>query len=297
MIPFLYALTCLIWGSTWVAIKYGLEGVPPFLGAALRFVIASGVLWALVLGTRTSPRLSRDGKKAALSAGLLSFYCSYALVYWSETRVASGLVAVFYSLMPLCTALLTAFVTRTETLTPAKTAGIVVGTAGVVVLFWPEHGVKGADPAGLLAALVSALVAAVNLVNQSLWSKKEDSRVLNAWAMSLGAILLVATSLALEQWSTVRWTPTNVAALLYLAVFGSVVAFLAFYTMIKRLPATQVSLITLIFPVVALALGWLLLGERVSPRAGAGVALIFGGVGLALVGQRARAAVSKIANP
>lgn len=279
---FLYVVVCLIWGSTWLAIKLGLEGVPPFLGAGLRFVIAAAVLWAMVLVAKVSPRLSRDGRRAALTSGVLGFGIGYALVYWSETRVPSGLVASLFALAPLVTAILTVFVARTERLTPAKAAGILTGIAGTVVIFWPEKGVAGADPWGLLAALASSLCSAVNLVAQSLWSRRDDARVINAWAMSLGAAMLMTLSFLLERRAAAAWTVSNAGALFYLATVGSVAAFLIYFRLIRTLPATQVSFITLIIPVVALALGRAVLGEVVTLRAQAGVALILGGVVLAL---------------
>jgi drug/metabolite transporter (DMT)-like permease len=289
MIPVLYGLVCLIWGSTWLAIKFGLEGVPPFLGAGLRFALAAAILWGLVLAAGLSPRLSPRGRRAAAIAGVLGFGICYSLVYWAETRVASGLVAVLCAVAPLITALLTAFVARTETLTPRKGAGIVLGIVGVVVLFWPREGVASADTLGLLAAFVSSVGAAGNLVAQSLWSKKDDARVLNAWSMSLGSALILALSFVFERGAVVAWSPANVGAIFYLAILGSVVAFLSYYKLIHSLPATKVSMITLIFPVVAILLGWVVLGERLNANAGFGIALIMGGVGLTLVRRRERA--------
>jgi drug/metabolite transporter (DMT)-like permease len=289
VIPLLYALVCLIWGSTWLAIKLGLEGVPPFLGAGLRFALAAAILWALVFAAGLSPRLSPRGRRAALVAGVLGFGICYSLVYWAETRVASGLVAVLCAVAPLITALLTAFVARTETLTPRKGAGIVIGIVGVAVLFWPAGGTASADSLGLLAAFVSSVGAAGNLVAQSLWSKNDDARVLNAWSMSLGSALILLLSLAFERGAAVSWSPANVGAIVYLAVLGSVVAFLSYYRLIRALPATQVSMITLIFPVVALLLGRAFLGETLTANAAAGIALIIGGVGLALARKRGAA--------
>lgn len=282
MIPFLYGLVCLIWGSTWLAIKFGLEGVPPFLGAGLRFSLAAVILWGLVFAAGLSPRLSPRGRRAALIAGVLGFGICYSLVYWAETRVASGLVAVLCAVAPLITALLTAFVAHTETLTRRKAAGIVTGIVGVAILFWPRQGVASADTFGLLAAFVSSVGAAGNLVAQSLWSKNDDARVLNAWSMSLGAALILGLSLLFERGAVVVWSPANVGAIFYLAILGTVVAFLSYYRLIRTLPATQVSMITLIFPVVALLLGRVVLGETLTANAGLGIALIIGGVGLAL---------------
>lgn len=299
MIPVLYGLVCLIWGSTWLAIKIGLDGVPPFLGAGLRFSLAALILWGLVLAAGLSPRLTPRGRRAALIAGVLGFGICYSLVYWAETRVATGLVAVLCAVAPLITALLTAFVARTETLTRRKAAGIAIGIAGVTVLFWPREGVASADALGLLAAFVSSVGAAGNLVAQSLWSRKDDARVLNAWSMTLGAALILGLSLVFERGAAVTWTPSNVGAILYLAILGTVVAFLAYYKLLHALPATQVSMITLIFPVVAILLGWVVLGETLNANAGIGIALIMGGVGLALVKRKgsSRASSGPAASP
>lgn len=286
MIPLLYALVCLIWGSTWLAIKFGLDGVPPFLGAGLRFALAAAVLWTLVLWSKVPWRLSAEGRRAAPVAGVLGFGVCYALVYWAETRVSSGLVAVLHALVPLVVAVLTAFVVKTEVLTRRKSLGIAIGTFGVVLLFWPEKGVAAVDGWGLLAALVAGVGAGCNLVVQSLFSKKDDARALNAWGMSIGAAILLALSFALERGTPVTWTAANAGALIYLSLAGSVVAFLGYYRLIRLLPATQVSLITLIFPAVALLLGWLVLGETIGPKGVFGIVLIMGGVGMALAKKK-----------
>jgi O-acetylserine/cysteine efflux transporter len=286
VIPFLYGLVCLIWGSTWLAIKFGLEGVPPFLGAGLRFALAACILWGLVYFAGLSPKLSPKGRRAAAIAGFLGFGICYSLVYWAETRVSSGLVAVLCAVAPLITALLTTFVAKTETLTRRKFAGIIMGVIGITILFWPKADAVQADKLGLLAAFISSVGAAGNLVAQSLWSKKDDARVLNAWSMSLGSFLILTLSFFVERHAPVAFTPLNVGAIIYLATLGSVVAFLSYYKLIHALPATKVSMITLIFPVVAILLGWIVLGERLNANAAFGIALIMGGVGLTLVKRR-----------
>ena len=116
----LYALLCLIWGSTWLAIKVGLTGVPPFLGAGLRFLL-SAVLVGLVLVARRKPiRLSRGETICVVSLGFLVFWLDYAAVYWAEMRISSGLTAILFSTMPLMTSLLSAYVMRSETLSRGK---------------------------------------------------------------------------------------------------------------------------------------------------------------------------------
>jgi len=283
MVAFLYALICLIWGSTWVAIKVGLVGVPPFLAAGLRFLFATLVVGLVVAARRKRIVLTRDDRVCILSAGLLVFWLDYAAVYWAEVQISSGLTAVLFSTMPLMTALLSAFWTRTETLSVRKITGILVGVAGTALLFWPEGRLDRLQVLGMLSALAGSLCAATNLVTMKKYGRHTDPWTLNFFGMGIGAVCLLVMSAALERWTSVEWTRSNVLALGYLAVFGSVVAFWAYYALIKQLEATLVSLSTLIIPIVALALGRLILNEAVTPAAVAGIVTILAGVGIAIV--------------
>lgn len=278
----LYAALCLIWGSTWVAIKIGLDGVPPFLGAGLRFLLSTAIVGMVVAARATPLRLTRDDRICVLSAGLLLFWLDYAAVYWAEQRIASGLTAVLFSTMPLITALLSAYWTRTEQLQPRKLTGIVVGVAGTVLLFWrPDH--VGLDAiAGMGAALLGAACAAINLVTVKKHGQHTNVWLLNFLGMAIGTVCLIATSAVMESRSTVTWTRSNVLALVYLAVVGSVVAFSAYYYLVKQMEATALSLTTLIIPIVALAFGRAFLHETVTGTAILAVAVILAGVALAI---------------
>lgn len=279
----LFAMICLIWGSTWLVIKIGLVGVPPFLGAGLRFVLSTLLVGLVLAARRTRVQLTRDDKVCVASLGLLVFWLDYAAVYWAETRISSGLTAILFSTMPLMTSLLSAYWTRSETLGGRKMVGILVGVLGTALLFWPHERLRVEQALGMLAALGASLCAAINLVTMKKHGRHGDPFVLNFLGMGVGAVCLLAMSAALERGSAVVWSRSNVSSLVYLSVFGSVVAFPAYYYLIKRMDATIVSLSTLIIPIVALALGRAFLGETVTPLAVAGVATILTGVGVAIV--------------
>jgi drug/metabolite transporter (DMT)-like permease len=277
----LFAMLCLIWGSTWLAIKVGMVGVPPFLAAGLRLALSASLV-GLVLVVRRQPfTLSRNDRICALSLGILVFWLNYGAVYWAETRISSGLTAILFSTMPLMTALLSRFWTRTETLTGRKLAGILVGVVGTSLLFWPDERLRFQQALGMLSALFACLCASVNLVTMKRHGANSDPFVLNLLGMGLGSLCLLTMSAGLESWTSVTWTPSNLMALVYLAVFGSVVAFSAYYRLIKVMDATVVSLTTLIIPIVALLLGWLVLHETVTPIAIAGIVTILAGVAVA----------------
>lgn len=277
-----FALISLIWGSTWMAIKIGLDGVPPFLGAGLRFLLAAVLFGMFLLARREPLRLSRNDRICILSLGVLVFWLDYALVYWAETRISSGLTAILFSTMPLATSLLSAYWTRTERLTTRKISGVLVGVAGTTLLFWPEERLGAPQALGMLAALGGSLFAAINLVTMKRYGAKSDAVVLNFFGMGLGAVCLLAMSVAFERWDAVAWSRNNLLALVYLTMFGSVIAFSIYYNLIKKIDATIVSLTTLVIPVVALVLGRLILNERITPLAVVGIATVLAGVALTL---------------
>jgi drug/metabolite transporter (DMT)-like permease len=279
----LYALICLIWGSTWLVIKIGLEGVPPFLAAGLRFALASCVLFALIAARGTKIRLNRDGAIAVLSCGGLGFTLSYACVYWAEQYLSSGLVAILYCTMPLFTALLSRFWTRSETLPARKVGGLLVAMAGTVVLFLRAHGLGAQNGPRAAVALVSVLAAAVNLVAVKKYGRERNVFVLNAGGMAIGAAGLLALSAAFESHAALSWSRANVCAIVYLALVGSVAAFQSYYSLVKVMDATRLSLISLIFPIVAVLLGRAYLHEPIPARRWAGMALVLGGVALSIL--------------
>jgi drug/metabolite transporter (DMT)-like permease len=278
-----YVLICLIWGSTWLAIKIGLVGVPPFLAAGLRFVLSTLIVGLVLAAPRRRFQITRDDKICVLSLGLLVFWFDYAAVYWAETRISSGLTAILFSTMPLITSLLSAYWMRSETLRERKIVGILLGVFGTALLFWPRERLGFQQVLGMLVTIGASLCAATNLVTMKKHGRHGDPFVLNFFGMGLGAACLLAMSALLESWSGVSWSRSNVLALFYLSIFGSVIAFWAYYYLIKKMDATIVSLSTLVIPIVALALGRAFLHETVTPLAVAGIATILVGVAVAIV--------------
>jgi len=220
---------------------------------------------------------------AAPLLGLLVFWLDYAAVYWAEVHISSGLTAVLFSTMPLMTALMSAFWTRSEQLNARKVLGIVVGVVGTALLFWPQEQMSAMHALGMLSALAGSALAAVNLVTMKKHGGQSDPFVLNFLGMGIGAACLLAMSAALEPWSAVVWTRETILAIAYLSVLGSIVAFSAYYYLIKRLDATAVSLTTLIIPIVALVLGRWFLQETVTATAVGGIFTILAGVAIAFL--------------
>jgi drug/metabolite transporter (DMT)-like permease len=275
----IYAGLVVIWSSTWVAIKIGLEDLPPLFGAGLRFTLAGA---GLLLVARALGRSLRTDVRLTALLALLPFAATYALVYWGEQHIPSGLAAVLFGVMPLYSALLSAVALADEPLRARLAAGIVVAIGGLVLAFG-ESLKLGSERWAALAAVacaLSPLASAAGNVAIKLRAAKLDPIVLNGWAMLGGGALLLAGSAPGESWD-VRWTAEAVGSILYLAVIGSAVAFVALTVVLGELPAVTVSYITLLLPFGALVFGAVLYDEAITAGALAGAALVAAGLAVA----------------
>jgi drug/metabolite transporter (DMT)-like permease len=283
----LFALLCLIWGSTWLVIKIGYGGLGPFNIAALRFVLAGALMAALVPVLRASWPRGREQWSVVLVVGTLLFALDYGLIYWAEQWLESGLTAVLFAVMPILTAIAAHVYLPAERLTPRRMGGALVAFLGVVALFGDS---LRFDPELLwpMAAIVaSAGFAAVASVFAKRHGGALHPAALNAPAMMIGALLLGAMSLATGDGLALPRDRTGWWAVVYLAVLGSVVTFLIYFRLLKTWKATTMSYIAIITPVIALALGWLVRDERLTVWSLAGGLLVLAGVALALAGNGA----------
>lgn len=278
-----YLLICLIWGSTWLAIKVGLRDLPPISFAGIRFALAALVLYAIVAarGLRL-PWAARDWR-LLLWTGLLSITVNYALVFWAELHVSSGLAAVLNATIPLFGLPLAHRMLAAEPMTPAKVSGVVLGILGLAIVFGSELG--GNTPMTAWASvgvLVASLAGAQAGVLVKARGTHLDPAVLAGVQMAFGSVPLLLGGALLEG-SPYRlaWTAPALAALAYLTVVGSVVAFLTYYWLIRHIEVTRVLLIPLITPLVAVGLGYAFLGERVTWGTALGGSVILGGVAMA----------------
>lgn len=277
-------LLALIWGTTWSVIRVGLEGIPPFTGVALRFAIAAGLL--AILARRRGVRLGGRPHERRIwwINGLLSFAASYLIVYWCEQWVPSGLTAVLWATFPLFVAVLAPVALPRERMGRAAIAGTVVGFVGVAVIFSEDFALLGGREVALASAvlLLSPIVSAVANVSVKRWGEGLSLFSITIVPMAIGSAIAGTLALVLERDRAVVFDARSIAALLYLAVAGSAVTFTLYYWLLRRLPATRLSLITYGIPVVAVCIGTIVLDEPVTPRMLVGGALVLAGVALAL---------------
>lgn len=272
----LFLVATLIWGSTWLAIKFQLGSVAPNVSVAYRFALASLVLAAVCVAGRRPLALPLAAHAWIAAQGLTFFGLNYVAVYEAERHVTSGLVAVVFStsvfVTPLGARLAFGIPVAARTL-----LGAVLGVTGVALMFLPEieaarHG--GAAAIGIGWALAATLIAAVgNLVSIRMQRDRLPVLPATAWGMAYGALVAAATALLRgEAWSfDTGWA--YVASLAYLALFGSVVAFLAYLTLLAKAGPGPASFVGVSTPVLAMLLSTLFEGYAWTPTAIAGIAL------------------------
>ncbi len=286
----LFALLCAIWGSTWLVIKIGYGGLGPFNVAAIRFVIAGLVFIPVAIVMKVPPPRGRAEWTLVVWVGATLFAADYGLIYWGETRIESGLTAVLFAILPLVTALLAHVYLPDEKLTARKLAGILLAIAGVSALFADTLRLDRHKIVPMLAIVASAVCAAL----ASLATKKHGAALhpaaLNAPAMLVGGALLAAASLLAGDGFAIPRDAATWGAILYLALAGSVVTFLVYFTLLKTWHATTLSFIAVFTPVLALCLGFVVLHERPTAWTGLGAFLILTGVTLALRAPSSRMA-------
>ncbi|HEY4395876.1 MAG TPA: EamA family transporter [Polyangia bacterium] len=274
-----FAACSAIWGSTFLVISIGNDALAPVWAATLRLALAALLLWAVTL-VRGQKLPRGPALRAALGYGVAQFGVNLPLLYWGEKVVPSGLSAVVYATIPLSSALITrAF--RMERLTPAKVTGAVVAFGGVAVLFSSAlHG--RVAPLGLLAILVGATAASLGttLLKRG---PRQDPFGANAAGCAIGAVIAAAISFAAGEAHALPATARAAWPVIYLAVAGSLGAYVIMSWLIHRWSVTRVAYVTVIVPIIALALGALVRHERIAPSNFAGAALILGGL---LLGMR-----------
>ncbi len=273
-----FTIISLIWGSTWLAIKIGLDSVPPFYGVAIRFTVASIVLWILVRARKERIAYSKDAILLYVSLAVLSFSLPYALVYWGEQYIPSGLASVLFAGFPFVVAVASHMLLPAERITSFKLLGICLGFIGVLVIFWSDLTLGGVSAAGMGAILLSTLLQGISLVLVKRMHRDISPTVMTFGGMAIGTVILYLMAFVLDDASKIQFDAKGILSILYLGTFGSVVTFVIYYWLLRHVEAVYLSLVSFITPVLAVVLGALLLDESFSWRVVMGSAFILVGI-------------------
>ncbi|AVR94955.1 DMT family transporter [Pseudoduganella armeniaca] len=286
---FLYLLTVLIWGTTWIAIKLQLGVVPAPVSIAYRFWIAAAVLLACLFLARKAVLPPRAAWRYLLAQGVALFCCNFLCFYYASAHVPSGLVAVVFSTAPIWNAL-NGRLFLGRPVRPAVVGGALLGLGGIALLFLPQMAGHWRD-SGMLAGLGLAVLgtlcfSAGNLLSSRMQALGLAPLLTNTWAMFIGASILTVLALALGMPFTFETDVRYVGSLLYLAIPGSVIAFTAYLLLVGRLGADRAAYCTVLFPIVALTVSALFEDYRWGAPAFAGLALVVSGNLLAFMPAR-----------
>jgi drug/metabolite transporter (DMT)-like permease len=282
LIPLSLFALYIIWGSTYLAIRYALQSYPPFLLAGLRFLIAGGLLFGFLRLRGVAPPSRRQWRNAAIT-GVLLLGFGNGMVCFAEQRVSSGIAAVAVASMPLFAALFSSL--YGERPTQREGLGLAIGFIGVVVLNLGSG--LSASRLGAAALLLAAMCWALG----SVWSKRQDmpkGPMNTAAQMLCASVALILVALGAGERLPAHPTVHATIALAYLIVFGSIIAFSAYLYVLKHVRPALATSYAYVNPPVAVLFGLVLVGEHVGPYDIAGMAIILLGVGVITLARQQR---------
>jgi len=279
---FVWLILCLIWGTTWIFIKIGLEDLPPITFAAARFLLSILILAPLIKVLRLEmPRTASQWRLIALT-GVLQFSINYSLVFWSEQYITSGLAAVLQAMITVFGLVLAWIFLPDETITKRKIVSVILGIIGVAVIFIDQLRIESVMAfAGCVGIVVGAYAAAQAsiLVKAKASNIDPATLVFSQMLCGLPAIIIYAL-LAEGNPLTFRWSMRAVVCVIYLTVLGTIAAFWLYYWLLKRVESTKAMMISLVTPLLAVMIGAVTIGETLPPQTFAGGLLIIASIGL-----------------
>lgn len=284
------AAICLIWGTTYLAIRVGVLHFPPFLFSAIRQVTAGGLLTGALLLSRKIPMPGLSDIKYQAVAGFFMITLGNGLVGWAEVHIPSGIAAVICSMVPLVVVLINIGANSEERPNMWIIAGSVLGFAGISMIFGGE--ISEFSNTDYLLGMFLTFIAVLAWAGGSVWLKQRKTQsnpFMNAGLqMFFGGIWLIPLSLAFDDLTRVSWSAQAGYAMLYLTVFGSLIAFSCYIYALRRLPVTIVSMHAYVNPIIAVILGWLLLDEKINLTMAIAILLTVSGIYMVNRGNQLR---------
>lgn len=253
--------------------------MPPFLSAGYRFLIAFIVLLGYAIHQRISFQSSLKGHLFFVGFSLINFTGGYALVYWGEQYINSGLTSVLFSVMPFYVAFLSIKMLPQEKITFKKIAGITIGFIGVIIIFQDQ--IQISHPLalyGMIGVLISPAFSALGTIIGKKAVQKYHPVNLNTYPLLYSSLTFFIMHFVFEHDASVNYNFPAIASLLYLGIFGTAIAFVLYFHLLRSTSAVLMSLITFVTPPLALLWGWFVLNENLSFELFLGMLIIFSGI-------------------
>ncbi|MCH7765044.1 MAG: EamA family transporter [Acidobacteria bacterium] len=276
-----FGLLALIWGTTWLGIKFVVREMPPLTTAGVRFAVAAVLLAAFARWQGRSlswSQFRRQERRLLLLLSVIMIGLPYGLVFYAEQHISSALTAILFSSHAVFVLLFDSLRSRRNLFRGGRLAGLLLAAGGITLIFLPRLSGSAAELSGVAAVLGLALSSGLAAVLAKYGAQDIDPVVGVTWQMAGGALWLLAVGSVLERPGWESYSPQAWGALLYLIVFGSCVTFVLYYTLLKRMAPVQLSTLTFIEPMIAVAAGWLVLGERLGGYSLLGAVIVLAGV-------------------
>jgi putative membrane protein PagO len=279
----IFFFLCFVWGTTWIAIKVSLEGLPPLLGASVRFTLALLLLVVYLRWKKVPIWMQKKDFWIVSCSAFLLYTMDYGLIYWGEQYLSAGVTSIFFATFPLFTGIWATFLFRSEKFYWNKFVGLLLALAGILVVFLDQLLSTHFDRMviwGSTAIILGAAGGAMSGVLVKKYLGKINPVSLSFHQMLQGIIFLYAFSFFLESWKSLQVTPRVVVAVCYLGAVGSALAFALYYRLMQQWSAITLSLIIYITPLVALIMDYLVFSEVIHLQAIVGMLIIFSGIAL-----------------
>lgn len=274
-----YVLICLVWGSTWLAIRFGLDSLTPLISAGLRFSLASLFIFVLMRIRKISLQTDFLSIKLYLILTFFSFAIPFGLVYWAEQFIPSGLASIIFAVMPFFVILYSIIAFHKESVTLNQIVGSILGFTGIVVIFSENLSLDlSYQLLGIAAVLISASMQGAIGVTIKKYGNHLNPLSMNLVPLFLSGLILVITSFLFEDSSIWNFDFKGVLSIVYLAFFGTLVTFTTYYWLLKRINVVMLSLSAFITPIIAVILGWIVLNENFSLQTLVGSSFVLIGI-------------------
>lgn len=274
-----YVLICLIWGSTWLAIRIGLNSLTPIFSAGLRFSSAAVFVYLMMKFRKISLQTDPHSVKLYLILAVFSFIIPYGLVYWSEQFIPSGLTSIIFAVMPFFVILFSKIFIPESAVRGDQIIGAVIGFGGIVIIFSENLVIDITGyMMGMLSVLLSSFIQGWVAVHLKKHGGKLDPLAMNFIPLVLAGVIMTLFGLFFEDRTNWICNASAVGSIIYLGLFGTSIAFTTYYWLMKKINVVLLSLSTLITPIIAVALGWMILDEKLSIRELFGSVLVLIGI-------------------
>lgn len=284
------AAVCLIWGTTYLAMRMGVQHFPPFLFAVVRQLAAGGLLIAFLLISRKSKVPSWKDVRYQSIAGFFMISMGNGLVAWAEVHIPSGIAAVICSLVPVVVILINLAVNTGERPNVPIVVGAALGLIGISTIFADD--LSQFSNTGYLLGIIVTFLAVIAWAGGSIWLKHRKTQtdlLMNVGLqMFSGGVWLIPFSLAFDDLSAVTWSANVALPMVYLIVVGSIIAFSCYLYALRHLPMTIVSLYAYVNPIIAVILGWLILDEKLNATMGIAILITIAGIYIVNRGHQLR---------